>query len=156
MTNERRIVITGDEDLIRLAVILTEHGKYRSDRYDLTPPKFAAELQQEIVDVLETPPVRHEEPADLKESSCGDFLSLSTAEVAALVGKSARTILRQPEKYRGVFPCALYESIPCIPCTDSKPQFRGHFFGRLSRAPSRARPVHQPVCPCTPPLPGAG
>jgi len=102
MSNERVIVIAGDENLVRLAAVLAEWGQHRRGRFGMAPPKFVAELQQEIVDKLQTPSLGHQETPIVGYLPSGNFACLSTGEVAELVGKSARTILRNPQKYGGV------------------------------------------------------
>ena len=100
MSNERVIVIAGDENLVRLAAVLAEWGQHRRGRFGMAPPKFVAELQQEIVDKLQTPSLGHQEQPIVGYLLSGT--SLCTKQVAQLIGKSARTILRNPQKYGGI------------------------------------------------------
>jgi len=82
--------------------MLEEYDQYRSARNGAPPTRLSAELKAKIIGILKAPPVRHPEDPLVKDSTGGGSLCLSTAEVAKLVGKSPRTILRNPSKYRGV------------------------------------------------------
>ncbi len=99
---QRRLVITGDADLLLLAAMLTEYDQYRSIRNGQPPTRLSAELRLKIIEILKAPSVRHPEGPLVKDLTSGASPCLSTAEVAKLVGKSPRTILRNPSKYRGV------------------------------------------------------
>ncbi len=79
-----------------------EYDQYRSIRNGQPPTRLSAELKLKIIEILKAPSVRHPEGPLVKDLTSGTSPCLSTAEVAKLTGKSARTILRNTSKYRGI------------------------------------------------------
>lgn len=99
--DEHELVVAGTEGIAMLGAVLVDWENMRRGRFGMAAPRFIAELLQQITDTLDgVSPVRHREQPIVKDSTCG--AELTSNEVAALIGKSVRTIQRNPQKYREV------------------------------------------------------